>query len=280
MRVLIFANLLLLSASSIATADDTSSSDKPVKVMQRWSAELANRYRGTLPRTAYIADQTSWSNLWKVWQPKKKVPKVDFETRVVVVALGADPNRIGIEPSLSQDGKLRLRFSTTLALYGSPKSFRYAMIEISKEGIQDYGIKHVEMKPPASKANSVKAIETWSELVSKRLRGKLPTSGYINDNQTWSKLWTSWYPNRSIPKVDFDQNLGLLVVGDDTRLISVSPTIDKNGRLDVSNHFITVPDSDTGVFRFAMVMISQKGISDYGCEHVVLKPFSSRSPTK
>ena len=57
----------------------------------------------------------------------------------------------------------------------------------------------------------VESEQSWSgEIKDESLQKLAPKSGFIADAPTWTKLWTTWRPDKELPKVDFSDYLILV----------------------------------------------------------------------
>lgn len=100
--------------------------------------------------------------------------------------------------------------------------------------------------------------QSWSgEIKDESLRRLAPQSGFIADSQTWKKLWTTWRPDKELPKVDFSKFLILVgtVPGPNEVVLRATFTTKGNVKFNVSGTEIAGPG-----FGYKLTMIDRKGV--------------------
>ena len=144
--------LALASPSPRAAGADEKPKPKPVKLEKTWNGIVPIGLRGN-GRPGYIADKTSWEDLWKRFRGGEAVPAVDFDTELVLVAVNSDPNGIGIGASLDDKGDLMLTSVTTLKAFINPTTCAYQLAVVKRDGIKTIGGNPiVKAEPPAKPA--------------------------------------------------------------------------------------------------------------------------------
>ena len=109
---------------------------KPIKFEKTWNGQIPIALGKEAPRTGFIADKVSWENLWKAYRSAEKVPAIDFDKELVLVAVNSDPNGIGIDAKLDDKGDLKLSYITTLILYTNPTTCAYQFAVVKRDGIK------------------------------------------------------------------------------------------------------------------------------------------------
>jgi flagellar motor protein MotB len=132
--------LFAIAIIGITGCIDTSSNaskDKPatVKIESLWDGEVDIRLRKEHASIIYISTSKQWQKLWRKWRPTQSVPAIDFSKQIVLVAAGNDPNGIGIHPTIDAQGNLTIRGSSAGVMYDSPRTFKYVLASIKREGI-------------------------------------------------------------------------------------------------------------------------------------------------
>lgn len=71
-----------------------------------------------------VGDQATWEKCWQATSPMKKVPKVDFDTSLVLVHIqdAADPNRKTLMVYMDDAGFVEACVKTTTLLYFEPSN--------------------------------------------------------------------------------------------------------------------------------------------------------------
>jgi hypothetical protein len=57
-------------------------------VVQQWSGRVARRLALEAPRKGFITSAKDFTRLWRMWQPARDVPTVDFDKYLILVATG------------------------------------------------------------------------------------------------------------------------------------------------------------------------------------------------
>ena len=109
-------------------------------MLSHWGGIVRDQARmGHLPPSGYIADNGTWTNLWREWK-ETTPPPVDFRTHIVLVAVASGPNEVRIKPTIDESGNLVV--SVTASKMGG-SGFGYSMITIERGGIATVNGKHL-----------------------------------------------------------------------------------------------------------------------------------------
>jgi hypothetical protein len=109
---------------------------KPIKVEKTWEGEVKIELRKEAPETGYLADEGAWAKLWKAYRGEEKMPEVDFDKELILVAVNTDPNRISISPEVDAKGDLKVTSTRTLIAFIDPKTCAYQFALTKREGIK------------------------------------------------------------------------------------------------------------------------------------------------
>lgn len=116
----------------------------PVKLSQTWSGEVKLEVRKEAPKDGYIADKEMFAKFWKAFRGAERVPNVDFTKELVLVAVGADPNKLGMSASLDARGNLNVLVNSTLIGFENPTFAAYQFATVSRVGIKSVNGKKVK----------------------------------------------------------------------------------------------------------------------------------------
>lgn len=92
--------------------------------------------RDDAPKTGVIAEFKEWEKLWKSWRGSESVPYVEFREAIVIVAVNSDPNRIGVEASVTKEGALMVAKRSEMLGFESPTTCGYQLALISRHGVK------------------------------------------------------------------------------------------------------------------------------------------------
>jgi hypothetical protein len=117
-----------------------SADDKPVKPTKEWNGSFPKKEDEPLakaaPASGYIADEKSWTKLWKAWREKEEAPKIDFDKQLVLVGTTeCAANKMGASFKLDDKGDLKGGFiSTQIAGPG----FAYMIVVVDRTDVKTY----------------------------------------------------------------------------------------------------------------------------------------------
>jgi hypothetical protein len=109
---------------------------KPVKAEKTWDGKVNIELRKEAPKKGHIADKDAWAKLWKVYRREEKLPEVDFEKELILVAVNSDPNQIFICPEVDDKGDLKVLYARTAIRFINPTTCAYQFALIKREGIK------------------------------------------------------------------------------------------------------------------------------------------------
>ena len=77
----------------------------------------------------------------------------------------------------------------------------------------------------------VPIIQGWGGEISLALRKEAPPRRYIASEEAWERLWSSWRDTEECPKIDFTQELIVVVANQDPNRLSLLPVLHDTGEL-------------------------------------------------
>src|SRR5262249_12595063 len=112
-------------------ATDAQAQKKPVKFTKEWKGSVAdqNLQKGA---PAFITDAKAPEKLWKDWKIADKMPAVDFNKEIVILATTVG-SKLNLKASLDDKGNLEVFGMATLDI---ADGFRYVMATVPREGIK------------------------------------------------------------------------------------------------------------------------------------------------
>jgi hypothetical protein len=108
---------------------------------ERKRLEVVKEFRGSVgdltlqkekPKNGVVVDEKAFAKLWKAWGVKGKMPKIDFDKHLVLVATSRG-SRLTLSAVLDDKGDLR---ALALATRDLRPGFRYHIIVVSREGVK------------------------------------------------------------------------------------------------------------------------------------------------
>ncbi|MCC6419801.1 MAG: hypothetical protein IT429_16330 [Gemmataceae bacterium] len=113
----------------------------PAAAAQQGALKPLREWRGSVmdealmkqaPAGQAIANEKTFAALWKAWEPEKKVPEVNFQKELVLVA-ATRGSRLNLSTRLTEGGDLKAAALSTRDLR---PGFRYHIIVIPREGVK------------------------------------------------------------------------------------------------------------------------------------------------
>jgi hypothetical protein len=129
MRTLILAVGLLVLAHAAFGADGTE-----VKVVRSWSGRIDKALVKHVPPEGIVLTHKQLQTLWKAWGVKDKLPRIDFEKHLVLVA-AAPSSRLAIKPRLDEKGNLTFTVEATADL---TRDAGYQVVLIPRAGVKTF----------------------------------------------------------------------------------------------------------------------------------------------
>ena len=132
MRTFIF--LIGLSLTFAATSRVLAGEPTKIEPEQSWSGKFRDSTKQSrAPKLDFISDAATFEFVWKSWRREEPIPKIDFETKLVLLGMTSGPNTISLDASLEDSGNVTLHSMSTLV--GGP-GFGYSMKVIDRKGIK------------------------------------------------------------------------------------------------------------------------------------------------
>ncbi|MGC1275413.1 MAG: hypothetical protein WBC44_17030 [Planctomycetaceae bacterium] len=104
-----------------------------IKPTQMWGDVLQDEsLRKLSPKSGFFTDEQSFAKIWKAWRPDEKLPSIDFDEAVVLVATADGPNQM-FAYLRKTDGNVNAVFGSTKI--GGP-GFGYLFAVLPREGIK------------------------------------------------------------------------------------------------------------------------------------------------
>lgn len=138
MRLIQTVAIILMISGCSRSGSDTppEAKPKPVKVEKTWQGEVKLDLWKEAPQKGYVADKDAWAKLWKAYRGEEKMPEVDFDKELILVAVNSDPNGISIRPEVDDNRDLKVTTASTTRYFKDPKTCRYEFALIKRESIK------------------------------------------------------------------------------------------------------------------------------------------------
>jgi hypothetical protein len=119
---------VMLLAAGVAVA-----APKPLKATNTWMGSIDDEnLANAMPENGVITNAKDFEKLVKAWKVAEKVPEVNFDKEIVLVATTAG-SKLTLNASLDEKGDLKaLGLATSDFLPG----FRYVIISVPKQGVK------------------------------------------------------------------------------------------------------------------------------------------------
>src|SRR5262249_37126460 len=119
---------VMLLAAGVAVAAPT-----PLKATNTWMGSLDDeKLAREMPETGVITNAKDFEKLVKAWKVADKVPEVNFDKEVVLVAK-TEGSKLKLNASLDEKGDLKV---LGLATRDLRPGFRYVIISVPREGVK------------------------------------------------------------------------------------------------------------------------------------------------
>ena len=119
---------VLSLAAGVALAAPT-----PLKPTNTWTGSVDDeKLAKAMPENGVITNAKDFAKLVKAWKVADKVPDVNFDKEIVLVARTAG-SKLTLKASLDEKGDLK---ALGLATRDLRKGFRYVIISVPKEGVK------------------------------------------------------------------------------------------------------------------------------------------------
>jgi hypothetical protein len=119
---------VMLLAAGVAVA-----APKPLKATNTWMGSIDDKKLAKeMPENGVITNAKDFEKLVKAWKVAEKVPEVNFDKEIVLVAT-TDGSRLTLNASLDEKGDLK---AGGLATRDFGPGFRYVIISVPKQGVK------------------------------------------------------------------------------------------------------------------------------------------------
>jgi hypothetical protein len=123
-----FAAIVLLAFAGLAVAAPT-----PVKATNTWKGSVDDeKLQKEMPENGVITNAKDWEKLVKAWKVADKVPEVNFEKELILIATTTG-SKLNLSASLDDKGEMK---ALGLGTRDIAPGFRYVIISVPKEGVK------------------------------------------------------------------------------------------------------------------------------------------------
>ena len=119
---------VMFLAAGVAVAAPT-----PLKATNTWTGSIDDeKLAKEMPENGVITNAKDFEKLVKAWKVAEKVPEVNFDKEIVLVAK-TEGSILKLNPALDEKGDLK---ALGLATRDLRPGFRYVIISVPKEGVK------------------------------------------------------------------------------------------------------------------------------------------------
>src|SRR5262245_3727436 len=112
-----------------------------------------------------------------------------------------------------------------------------------------------------SRGKLIKVEKVWDGEIRLALRRQAPPKGFIANEKAWAKLWMAYRGNDELPKIDFDEQMILVVVTNDPNDIGPGRLIlNRSGDLSVSIVSTLMGFANPETCKYIFMLISREGV--------------------
>ena len=123
-----FAALLSLALVGVVVAAPT-----PVKATNMWQGSVDDeKLQKEMPENGVIVNAKDWEKLVKAWKIADKVPEVNFDKDIIVIATSVG-SKLNLSAALDDKGDLK---ALGLGTRDIKPGFRYVILSVPKEGVK------------------------------------------------------------------------------------------------------------------------------------------------
>jgi hypothetical protein len=123
----------IAAALSLLLAGVVLAKPTPIKATNMWKGSVEDeKLQKEMPENGVITNAKDWEKLVKAWKVAEKVPEVNFERELIVVATSVG-SRLNLGASLDEKGDLK---ALGLGTSDIRPGFRYVIISVPKEGVK------------------------------------------------------------------------------------------------------------------------------------------------
>jgi hypothetical protein len=122
-----------LAAAMFLVAGVAVAAPKPLKATNTWMGSIDDeKLAKEMPENGVITNAKNFEKLVKAWKVAEKVPEVNFDKEIVLVAK-TEGSKLTLNASLDEKGDLK---ALGLATRDLRPGFRYVIISVPKEGVK------------------------------------------------------------------------------------------------------------------------------------------------
>jgi hypothetical protein len=123
----------LVGFLSLAFAVQAAVAPMPMKATNTWKGSVDDeKLQSLVPENGVITNAAAWEKIVKAWKVADKVPQINFDKELIVIAVGSG-SKLEVSATLEPQGNLRtLGFGTRDIRPG----FRYAIISVPNDGVK------------------------------------------------------------------------------------------------------------------------------------------------
>jgi len=111
-----------------------------LKVINSWNGSVDDQgLQKEMPEGGFVADKKTFAKLIKSWGVAEKVPEVDFDKELILIAT-TQGSRLNLKPSIEDGDVKALGFGTRDLRPG----FRYVIVSVSREGVKSVNGKKLD----------------------------------------------------------------------------------------------------------------------------------------
>ena len=124
---------LSLPAALFLAAGVAAAAPTPLKATNTWMGSIDDeKLAKEMPENGVITNARDFEKLVKAWKVAEKVPEVNFDKEIVLVAK-TEGSKLTLKASLDEKGDLK---ALGLATRDLRPGFRYVIISVPKEGVK------------------------------------------------------------------------------------------------------------------------------------------------
>jgi hypothetical protein len=142
MHMFSLKNVAIVAAAALVFAGLSLAADKPtpVKATNTWSGSIDDeKLKKEMPENGVITNAKDLEKLNKSWKFVEKLPEINFDKEIVVVATGTG-GKLTVNAMLDDKGDLKTLGLETRDL---KPGFRYVIMSLPKEGVKTVNSKEL-----------------------------------------------------------------------------------------------------------------------------------------
>jgi hypothetical protein len=138
----------LAAASIVALMAGSGRAQQTVTPAQHWEGEFGDeKLKQAVPNGGVITGPDGFAKLWKAWRPDERVPAVDFNKQVVVVATCSTKGEHPVTSATLRAGVLGVSWDAARRGRGG---WGYAILAFDRAGVNE--VNGLKLAPPRDKA--------------------------------------------------------------------------------------------------------------------------------